>query len=380
MATKYEQRLSSLVSATIEEAIRVAEIPAPTFKEQERARYVEQRFAEIGGWDSLDRDRKGNVVAIRRGDPKRGRVLVAAHLDTVFPDDQVAIRRERGKLLGPGIGDNSLSVATILAVGQALKDAAPRGIGDVLLAANVGEEGRGDLNGIRAICKKYAGQFDRVLAVEGLALERVQLGAVGSLRYEIRVTTDGGHSWGAYGRPNAIQLLAGAIAALKPLFPEAGITPKTTMNVGVIRGGRSVNTIAPEALCEIDLRSDDPDALAVLDRAMKREVRGAVPAEEGALSIQRIGRRPAGNIDQNDPLVEAVLKARRDSGLPAAQFNSGSTDANHATGLGIPATCVGVTTGGEAHTPREWIRTAPIKRGVPYVGRAVVNAARLPRI
>ena len=120
MATKYEQRLSSLVSATIEEAIRVAEIPAPTFKEQERARYVEQRFAEIGGWDSLDRDRKGNVVAIRRGDPKRGRVLVAAHLDTVFPDDQVAIRRERGKLLGPGIGDNSLSVATILAVGQAL--------------------------------------------------------------------------------------------------------------------------------------------------------------------------------------------------------------------------------------------------------------------
>ncbi len=152
------------------------------------------------------------------------------------------------------------------------------------------------------------------------------------------------------------------------------------MNVGVIRGGRSVNTIAPEAVCEIDLRSDDPTSLADLDKAMKAAVRGAVPNDEGALTIRRIGRRPAGSIDRNDPLIGAVLRARRDSGLGAAQFNSGSTDANHATGLGIPATCVGVTTGGEAHTPREWIRTAPIKQGVPYVGRAVVNAARLPRI
>jgi tripeptide aminopeptidase len=379
MTTKYEQRLESLVNATIEEAIRVAEIPAPTFHEQERARYVERRFAEIGEWDALDRDRKGNVVAIRRGDPKRGRVLVAAHLDTVFPDSEVTIQRKRGKLLGPGIGDNSLSVATILAVGQALQDAAPRGIGDVLLAANVGEEGRGDLNGIRSLCKNYAGQFDRVIAVEGLALDRVQLGSVGSLRYEISVTTEGGHSWGAYGRPNAIQLLAGAIAALQPLLPEAGVEPKTTMNVGVIRGGRSVNTIAPNAICEIDLRSDDPNSLATLDGAMKRTVRDAVPSDEGALTIRRIGRRPAGSIDRNHALIEAVLRARRDSGLDAAQFNSGSTDANHATGLGIPATCIGVTTGGEAHTPREWIRTAPIKQGVPYVGRAVVNAARLPR-
>jgi tripeptide aminopeptidase len=379
MATTYEQRLSSLVNATIEEAIRVAEIPAPTFREQERARYVEQRFAAIGGWDTLDRDRKGNVVAIRRGDPGRGRVLVAAHLDTVFPDSEVTIRRERGKLLGPGIGDNSLSVATILTVGQALQEAAPRGIGDVLLAANVGEEGRGDLKGIRALCKNYAGQFDRVLAVEGLALDRVQLGAVGSLRYEISVTTKGGHSWGAYGRPNAIQLLAGAITALKPLFPETGMMPKTTMNVGVISGGRSVNTIAPEAVCEIDLRSDDSNSLAALDGAMKRAVRRAVPAGEGALTIRRIGRRPAGSIDRNDPLIEAVLRARRESGLNEAQFDSGSTDANHATGLGIPATCVGVTTGGEAHTPREWIRTGPMKQGVPYVGRAVANAARLSR-
>lgn len=379
MATKFEQHLEAAVSRTLDEAVRVAEIAAPTFQEQARARYVEERFAAIGGWDALTRDRMGNVVAVRKGERGRGRVLAAAHLDTVFPDAEVSIRKARGKLLGPGIGDNSLSVATVLAVGEALQAAPPRGVGDILLAANVGEEGRGDLRGIRAICKSHAGQFDRVLAVEGLARDRVQLGFVGSNRYELTVTTEGGHSWGAYGRPNAIHLLAQALAALDPVYPQPGIEPKTTMSVGIIRGGRSVNTIAPEATAEIDLRSEDPGALEALDAAMKRTVRGAVDPKLGELTIKRIGRRPAGSIKRNDPLVEAVMKARRDSGLPEPVFNSGSTDANHAIGLGIPATCVGVTNGGEAHTPREWISTAPVRAGLPYVGRAIVNAARLGR-
>ncbi len=379
MATKFEAHLEAAVKRTLDEAVRVAEIAAPTFQEHERARYVEERFAEIGGWDSLTRDRMGNVVAIRRGDPSRGRVLAAAHLDTVFPDAEVSISRARGKLLGPGIGDNSLSVAAVLAVGEALQAAPPRNVGDILLAANAGEEGRGDLRGIRAIAKSHAGQFDRVLAVEGLARDRVQTGFVGSNRYELTVKTEGGHSWGAYGRPNAIHLLAKALAALDEVYPAPGIEPKTTMSVGVIRGGRSVNTIAPEVTAEIDLRSEEPGALAELDAAMKRTVRGAVDSREGELTIKRIGRRPAGSIAADDPLVAAVMKARRESGLPAPVFNSGSTDANHAIGLGIPATCVGVTTGGEAHTPREWINTRPVERGLPYVGRAIVNAARLER-
>ena len=379
MATRFDRYLESAVKDTLEEAIRIAEIAAPTFEEHARARYVEERFAAIGGWDAMTRDRMGNVVAVRKGERGRGRVLAAAHLDTVFPDAEISIRRARGKLLGPGIGDNSLSVAAVLAVGEALQAAPPRGIGDVLLAANVGEEGRGDLRGIRAICKSHAGQFDRVLAVEGLARDRVQLGFVGSNRYELTVTTEGGHSWGAYGRPNAIQLLARAIAALDPIYPAVGIEPKTTMSVGIIRGGRSVNTIAPEATAEIDLRSEDSDALDALDTKMKRAVRSAVDPKQGQLSIKRIGRRPAGSIERDDPLVEAVMKARRDSDLPAPDFNSGSTDANHAIGLGIPATCVGVTNGGEAHTPREWIGTAPVRHGLPYVGRAIVNAARLGR-
>jgi len=379
MVTKFEQHLTAAVADTLDEAVRIAEIAAPTFREQERARYVEERFAAIGGWDALTRDRQGNVVAVRKGETGRGRVLAAAHLDTVFPDSEVSIRKARGKLLGPGIGDNSLSVASVLAVGAALQAAPPRGVGDILLAANVAEEGRGDLRGVRTICKSFDGQFDRVLAVEGLARDRVQLGFVGSNRYELTVRTEGGHSWGAYGRANAIQLLARGLAALDPIYPEVGTDPKTTMSVGVIHGGRSVNTIAPEVTAEIDLRSEDPAALAVLDTAMKRAVRAAIDPGEGELTIKRIGRRPAGNIAMDDPLVGAVLKARRDSGLPTPTFNSGSTDANHAIGLGIPATCVGVTNGGEAHTPREWINTAPVRQGLPYVGRAIVNAARLGR-
>ena len=379
MASKFERQLEAAVDATLEEAVRVAEIAAPTFEEHERAHYAEQRFAAIGGWGSLTRDRMGNVVAIRRGERGRGGVLAAAHLDTVFPDTELSIRRARGKLLGPGIGDNALSVAAVLSVGAALQAAPPRGVGDILLAANAGEEGRGDLRGMRAICKNFGGQFDRVIAVEGLARDRVQTGFVGSNRYELTVRTEGGHSWGAYGRPNAIQLLAGAIAALDPIFPAVGAEPKTTMSVGLIRGGRSVNTIAPDATAEIDLRSEDTNVLEALDRAMKRAVRGAIDARQGELTIKRIGRRPAGSIEHNDPLVAAILKARRDSGLQPPTFNSGSTDANHAIGLWIPATCVGVTNGGEAHTPREWISTGAVRDGLPYIGRAIVNAARLGR-
>lgn len=141
-----------------------------------------------------------------------------------------------------------------------------------------------------------------------------------------------------------------------------------------------MNTIAPDAIAEIDLRSDHPDALDALDRLMKRTVRGAIDSKQAELTIKQIGQRAAGSIKPDDPLVEAVLKARRDSGLPPPIFHSGSTDANHPIGLGIPATCVGVTNGGEAHTTREWISTGPVRAGLPYVGQAIVNAARLGRV
>jgi len=387
MPDAFARALERSVPAVIAEAIAICEIPAPSFHEHARARFVHERFAEIGGWDQLELDGIANVVAVRRGAARGSRTLVAAHLDTVFPDASTPVARGRGRLTGRGIGDNSVGVAAVLAVGRALAAAAPRALGDLILAATVCEEGRGDLRGIRRVCDVYRGQYDRVIAVEGLSLQRVQTRGVASLRYAVTVTTDGGHSWGAYGRPNAIAVLARAITALEPLMPAIGVEPKTTLNVGVIGGGRSVNTIAPDATFELDLRSADPASLARLDRAAKRAMREAVatapltpkmPPPE--LRIARIGNRPGGSLPDEDALLRAVMRARAASGLTAApELNAGSTDANYPLSLGVPATCVGVTTGGESHTPREWMRTAPLRRGVPYLGRVIAGAARLPR-
>ena len=379
MVTAYERTLQRLAGDVADEAIVIAEIPAPTFREGARAEHVHDRLAAIGGWDDLSLDRMGNVVAIHEGPAaERGSgLLVAAHLDTVFADDETPATKRRGRIVGRGIGDNSVGVAGVIAVGEALRRERPRGLGRVILAASVGEEGRGDLGGVRQLCEHYAGAYDRVLAVEGLSLNRIQIGGVASRRYEVRVETDGGHSWGAYGRPNAISVAARAIASLDPLMPRVGVEPKTTMNVGVISGGRSVNTIAPDATFELDIRSIDSQALAELDRRARAAIRGAVTGD-ARVSLKRIGDRPGGSIGRDDPMIRAVERARRASGLGEPSYGFGSTDANIPLALGIPATCVGITTGGEAHTPREWMRTGPVRRGVPYLGRVIANVARLP--
>ncbi len=374
----FEQALHRLAPSVIEETIRVTEIPAPTFREGTRAAYVFKRFQEIGGWDHLAMDSMSNVVAVRRGDPTRARILACAHLDTVFPDEATPVTRSRGRLTGRGVGDNSLGVAATLGLARVIQTTAPEGLGDLILATNVGEEGRGDLRGVKRILKDYEGQFDGMLAVEGHALNRIQLHGVASLRYEISVATDGGHSWGAYGRPNAIALLARAITAIESLMPEVGVEPRTTMNVGVIRGGRSVNTIAPDATLELDIRSVDPHRVTSLLRSVRATMRGAV-GEEGEMAFRRIGNRPGGMIDEDHPLVQAAIEARAGLDLPPHEFNAGSTDANAALDAGYAATCVGITSGGEPHTPREWIATAPIAMGVPYLGRTIANAARLDR-
>lgn len=381
MPTALELALEHAATAVTEETVHIAEIPAPTFREGERALYVRQRLEGIGGWSQLAMDGLSNVIAVRRGDPSAARVLVSAHLDTVFPDAATPVTRERGRLIGRGVGDNSLGVATLLGVAQAIQQAharSLRGAGDILFAANVGEEGRGDLRGIRRLLKDYGNDIDCVLVIEGHALNTVQTEAVASLRYEVSVETEGGHSWGAYGRKNAIALLARSIVALEPLMPEAGTTPKVTMNVGVIRGGRSVNTIAPDASFELDMRSADNEALALLHRRARAAMRIAL-AGEAELQLRRIGNRPGGSVATDSPLVRAVLEVRRALALPAHEFRASSTDANASIAAGYPTTCIGVTTGGEAHTPREWIRTTPIRKGVPYVGRAILAAARLPR-
>jgi acetylornithine deacetylase/succinyl-diaminopimelate desuccinylase-like protein len=378
MPTAYERALTALVPEVIAETVRITELPAPTGRERKRARYVHSLFDRIGGWDELTIDGIGNVIAIRRGRNDAARLLVGAHLDTVFPDAETPVTRSRGRLHGRGVGDNSAGVASLLGVARAMQSTRPRGLGDVLFAANVGEEGRGDLRGIRRLLRDYGRDFDCMIALEAHSLNRIQTGGVGSIRYEVSVQTDGGHSWGAYGRPNAISLLARAITALDAVAPQVGVTPKATINAGVISGGRSINTIAPHAMFELDMRSEDAATLDALHDSAKRAMRSAL-AGETRLKFKRIGLRPAARMPQAHPLIRAMVDARRGLRLREASFGVGSTDANAPMAAGMPATSIGVTTGAEAHTEREWIHTAPFRRGVPYVGRAVAAAARLPR-
>lgn len=378
MATAYERALELAAPAVLEETIRICEVPAPTGRERVRANSVRERFAEIGGWADLSVDAIANVVAVRKGEPGAARILLCAHLDTVFPDATTPVERGRGRLTGRGVGDNSLGVAGMLGVARALQESSVRGAGDIIFAANVGEEGRGDLRGVRRLVKAYEGQFDAMIAIEGHSLNRIQTGFVASLRYEVSVETDGGHSWGAYGHTNAIAVLARTIVALEPLMPQVGMDPKTTMNVGVIRGGRSVNTIAPDAAFELDIRSIDPSRVDALFRDARAAMRAAVGGD-AELRLRRIGNRPGGSIGRDSALVQAMVGARKGLGLPEPEFTAGSTDANAAIAAGYQATCIGVSTGAEPHTPREWIRTAPMRQGVSYLGRAILAAARLPR-
>ena len=378
MSTSFERALDGFARGVADATITISEIPAPTFEEGERARYVHERLQTIGGWDELKMDSIGNVVARRRGESGKARVMIGAHLDTVFPDPITPVVRERGRLTGRGVGDNSVAVAALLGLAAALQESPPDGIGDVLLVANVGEEGLGDLRGVRRLLRDYKDQFDAYLAIEGHSLNRIQTAFTASYRYDVRMTTDGGHSWGAYGRPNAIARLARLITALEEIMPEVGAEPKSTLNVGLVQGGRSVNTIAPEAAFQLDLRSADPSALDALWRRAQRAMRGALPDKPGP-EFKRIGNRPGGRIEARSPLLRAVVGARRGLGLPPPEFHGGSTDANLPIAAGYPATCIGITTGGEAHTEREWIRTAPIRTGTNYVGRALIAAARLPR-
>jgi acetylornithine deacetylase/succinyl-diaminopimelate desuccinylase-like protein len=345
--------------AVAELARRVCEIPAPTFEEAERAAFVRERFAALG----LDArgDEAGNVTARRAGRRRGAALLLAAHTDTVFPrGTALAVRERAGRLYGPGIGDNSLAVAALLALPPLLDEAGLCTRADLLLCANTGEEGLGDLRGIKRAVADHREELGTVLAVEGHNLGRVTHQAVGSRRLRITVEGPGGHSWGAFGNPSAIHLLGEIIAAVARLpVPRE---PKTTYNVGLVEGGVSVNTIAPRASLTLDLRSIDRDALEALVGEVERIVRETAGGDIRVRS-ETIGDRPAGMLPPDAPLVRTTLAALRELGVEAV-LDASSTDANVPLALGIPAVCIGLTLGGHAHRADEFIEIAPIGRGM----------------
>ena len=354
-----------------EEAIRICEIPAPTFEERERAKYVRGRFEALGLQD-VTIDPAGNVRGRRPGTGGPG-VAMAAHLDTVFPKGtNVKVRREGDRFHAPGIGDNSMAIAGLLAMVEALNAGGVKTGGDLYLASNTCEEGLGDLKGMKAFMTDVKDKVAAAIAVEGLKVNRIIHMAVGSRRYKVVYTSQGGHSWGHFPSPSAIHILGRAIADISRL--EVPTDPKTTYNVGVIHGGTTVNTIAAEADMLVDMRSIDAKSLADLEERLLAIVERAAKEGGGQVKLELVGDRPAGAIPTDHPVVQTCMAVHRALGLKS-YTEPGSTDHNVPLSMGLPGVCLSITEGANEHRLDEYIETGQIPTGVKNILLAAVALA-----
>lgn len=326
---------------TLEDQVRLCEVEAPPFKEGKRAELYAQLFKEAG-LQNVRIDREGNVLGERSGAQPRPHLVFSAHLDTVFPEGtDVTVKRDGLTFRGPGIGDDCRGLAVVLAVARALNKANVRTPGTITFVGTVGEEGLGDLRGVKYLFNEgLKGQIDRFISIDGTGLGITHI-AVGSLRYRVTFKGPGGHSYGAFGMVNPIHAL-GRAAALISEF-QVPIEPKTTFNVGRIGGGTSVNSIAFDAWMEVDMRSADPASLQSLDAKFHKAVDDAV-ADENArwgrrdLTAEKtlVGNRPAGRTAADAAIVQAAVSVNTALGLPVS-LDEGSTDANIPMSLGVPA-------------------------------------------
>ncbi len=354
----------------LELAIEIQQIPAPTFSEDLRADFVKAKFIEAGLAD-IAQDEVGNVYARLAGRGTGLPLVAVAHLDTVFPiETDLETHRELGKVLGPGLGDNSLGVAALFGLVWLVRERKIELSGDLWLVADVGEEGLGDLRGMRGVVKRFGEAVQGYLIIEGMALGHVYHRAIGVRRYRVTARTAGGHSWSDYGQPSAVHELARVVTQLAAL--HVPIQPRTTLNVGVIAGGTTVNTLAAEAWFELDLRSEDADMLTVLAEQTEKLI---AAANRPGVSVEAkvSSQRPSGEISPNHPFIRLALDCLHEHGMDG-NLTSGSTDANIPLSRGIPAVVLGVTNGGGAHTKHEYIHTEPIEQGmeqlVSFVSRA----------
>lgn len=371
--TKVHAALDQSAQAHLSEVEAIAAIPAPSFEEHDRAVHVARRFREVGLSD-VAIDEVDNVRGFLRGGAPHPHVLLAAHLDTVYPRDaHVPPRRSGSQLLGSSVRDNSPGVAALITLAAALQATGARPAGTLEFVSTSGEEGLGDLRGIRHRLRPQEARPDSVLVVDGRLGQIVHEG-IAVRRFAVRFEADGGHSWGEFGRPSAIHHIASLVHTLTHMSVPAD--PKTTYNVGVIRGGTSVNAIASFAEIQVDFRSVDPrwvDTLSThLDELVNAEAQQGVRP-----SITRIGDRPGGRIGADHPLPAAVQETHRAHGIDT-HFAAGSTDANIPLALGIPCVSMGVSRGGRTHSPGEWLDTTSLLPGLHLLAdvvRAVMRAS-----
>ncbi len=369
----------------IDRCIQVQQIAAPTGAEAARADWIAGCW-QAKGLDShltdVVIDEQTNVYARIPGRAAGPALMVSAHTDTVFPaGTDLTIRKDEttNRIYGPGLGDNSTGVASLLILAETLAKL-PAPPVDIWLVANTGEEGLGDLHGMRAAVDRLQPQLGACIVIEGMGLRRIVHRALGSRRFRIGVTAPGGHSWSDFGTASAIHVLMQLAAEITQLAPTA--TPRTTFNIGRISGGTSVNTIAQQATLELDLRSEDPAALdAIVSQviAIVQRYQGATWQQKGVdVQAQTIGDRPAGSIDTNHPLVRAAVRSLRRCGLAAKGDQSiSSTDANIPLSRDLPAICIGITEGGNAHRLEEWINPVFLPIGMQHLLYTTWWAARV---
>jgi len=345
---------------TLADQKAITEIPAPPFKEQRRAQYYLQRFKDIG-FPEAYMDSIGNVIAERKGRGKGPKVVVAAHLDTVFPEGTpVKVEERNGRLYAPGIGDDGSGLAALLSLARTLQATGIATQGDIVFVGNVGEEGLGDLRGVKALFRQMK-NIDGFISIDATHISHLVYNATGSRRYEITYKSPGGHSWLAFGTPSAVHALGRAIAAIAEVKTASELrssAPQTTFTVGTVRGGTSVNTIASVASMAIDMRSNDAQALAELEGTILRLCRQAADQENTrwrstklSVVINLVGDRPAGQQQPSLPIIQAARCSARLLGLPEDADHASSTDANLPISLGIPAITIGGGgTGYDAHS------------------------------
>lgn len=354
------ERIAENEPETLAEQVRLTQIPAPPFQEQERAQYYLQQMRNRG-LDDAYIDSEGNVLGLRKGSGDGPLFVIAAHLDTVFPlETDVTVQMRDGRYYAPGISDDGRGLTVLLTLIDAINSSAIPTIGDILFVGNVGEEGPGDLRGIKAVFRDHP-DIDGFVSIDGSGLTRITTGATGSRRFAVEFTGPGGHSFSAFGLVSAIHAMGRAITKIGDL--QVPSEPKTTFTVGTVRGGTSVNSIAADAVFELDMRSNDAAELAKLEERV-RSVTALAVSEENArwqnngeitVNFRLIGDRPVGNTAADNPLVQVAALAYREVGSPIQQLRTSSTDSNIPMSVGIPAITIGGGgSGGGEHSPEEY--------------------------
>lgn len=356
-----------------EELVRICEIAAPPFKEEARARAIASRFEEIG-LQRVRFDEVGNVIAERPGLASEPRTVISAHLDTVFPEGtDVRVRRDGSRFHAPGISDNTCGIVSLLTLARALDAGGINTETPVWFVATVGEEGEGNLRGVRHLFTRgeLRSGVDAFISLDGPGLERITQRALGSRRYRVTIVGPGGHSWGDFGIVNPVHALGRAIARFAS-YP-APLAPRTSYNVGIIEGGSSVNAIPERASMVVDIRSVSSDEIEKLEAYLRRVVEVAVREENSqrsmsgtslAFDFEQIGDRPSGETPINSAIVRASVECTLALGIEP-RLDCSSTDSNIPISLGIPAVTLGV--GGlssNCHSLSEWYEATGREVGI----------------